>query len=634
MAKPLRCDIPAQPHLYELLVSELTDFVVFLMGPTGCITSWNPGVERVLGYIDGEWLGRPAHIIFTPEDRAAKKPEEEMTKAAQDGRFPDIRWYQRKDGSRLFIKSTIVALKDDAGQLLGFYKVMRDITERKTAEEELRKSEERLTLALEAGRGMGTFDWDVPGDRLFYGAGLAQRLSIDPRRGSFGEPLAAVLNRIHPDDHAHLAERVQQALQTGEYSAVYRLLQEDGSVRWVDSRGRCERDAEGNPTRFAGLIFDITERKEAEEEREQLLQQIKAERQRLQQVFAQAPVAIAVFRGRDLVVELANPVYQALLQGRDVVGRRFADVMPDLGQEVWDVFRGVMDSGERYAANEWHIPYDYDQDGVLEDHWFNVAYYPLREPDGTVSGFVSVLTEVTAQVLARQELERVNRGLEEFAHVASHDLQEPLLTINRYSQLLIRRLGEEATDEQREFADFIQRAVKQMEQLIRDLLLYFRTVHTVDETAVGEASLNEALRQALAAVETRVVETGATIIYGPLPRVRGDTMQLTHVLQNLLSNSLKYRKPNESPCIVVGAERREGHWVVSVRDKGIGFEPAQAERIFGLFKRLHREEEYSGSGLGLAICKRIFERYGGTMWAEGVPGVGSSFFFSLPLVVR
>src|SRR5688572_17150879 len=113
MADPLRCDTPASAdhaQLYELLVSELTDFVVFLIDPTGCITSWNPGVERILGFKEGEWIGRSAHIIFTPEDRAAKKPEEEMRTAERDGRAPDLRWHQRKDGARIFVEGTMVAL--------------------------------------------------------------------------------------------------------------------------------------------------------------------------------------------------------------------------------------------------------------------------------------------------------------------------------------------------------------------------------------------------------------------------------------------------------------------------------------------------------------------------------------------
>jgi PAS domain S-box-containing protein len=140
MTQPLSCEQLFEadyPQLYELLVSELTDYAVFLMDYGGCLVSWNPGVERLFGYTEGEWLGQPAKIIFTPEDQSQGKPQEELSKAIRDGRAPDIRWHVRKDGSRLYVEGTLVALRDEAGLLLGFSKVMRDITERKERELQL-----------------------------------------------------------------------------------------------------------------------------------------------------------------------------------------------------------------------------------------------------------------------------------------------------------------------------------------------------------------------------------------------------------------------------------------------------------------------------------------------------------------
>jgi light-regulated signal transduction histidine kinase (bacteriophytochrome) len=146
---------------------------------------------------------------------------------------------------------------------------------------------------------------------------------------------------------------------------------------------------------------------------------------------------------------------------------------------------------------------------------------------------------------------------------------------------------------------------------------------------VGTADLTSALRQALHRVDARIHENNAQVCFDPLPHAMGDEGQLSHVFQNLLSNALKYRN-HEAPRIHIRAEQVNGNVVVSVRDNGIGFDPAQADRIFGLFKRLHREDEYPGTGLGLAICKRIVERYGGKMWATGEEGAGATFFISLP----
>jgi signal transduction histidine kinase len=226
-----------------------------------------------------------------------------------------------------------------------------------------------------------------------------------------------------------------------------------------------------------------------------------------------------------------------------------------------------------------------------------------------------------------QDLVRANRELEEFAYVASHDLQEPIRMVKIYTQLLLKELGD--TDPSlNQYADVVRQGAVRMEELIRDLLSFSRAVHT-EASAAGAADLSASLAEALAILKNRIEENGAIIESQPLPVVRGDTPQLAHVFQNLISNSIKYRKPAEPPKIKISAEQREGHWVVAVRDNGIGFEQQYAERIFGLFKRLHKEK-YPGTGLGLAICQRIVERYGGRIWAVSKAGEGSTFHFSLP----
>ena len=264
---------------------------------------------------------------------------------------------------------------------------------------------------------------------------------------------------------------------------------------------------------------------------------------------------------------------------------------------------------------------------MSEDHWFNAVYNPLRDLSGEVTGFVAVLAEVTTQVVARKELERVNRELEEFAYVASHDLQEPLRMVNIYTQLLIRRyVGDDP--QARQFAEMIRQGAARMEALIHDLLMYSRIVQR-DSLPVDTANLSDSFAEALSVLRSRIEEKNASVTVANLPSVRGDTLQLSHVFQNVLSNAIKYSKKNLAPDIHVSSTREQDRWVISVRDNGIGFEQQYAERIFGLFKRLHKEE-YPGTGLGLAICQRIVERYGGRMWAESIPGEGSTFYFSLP----
>jgi signal transduction histidine kinase len=237
--------------------------------------------------------------------------------------------------------------------------------------------------------------------------------------------------------------------------------------------------------------------------------------------------------------------------------------------------------------------------------------------------------EVTAQELKRrnEDLIKANRELEEFAYVSSHDLQEPLRMVNIYTQLLVRRFACENATAQK-YAAFIQQGVSRMERLLRDLLTFSRTIHP-DGLNIERADLSKSLSQAIFILNGRIEESTAVIQFDKLPTVTGDEMQLAQVFQNLLSNALKYRKANCIPEIVISAERHGEEWIVSVTDNGIGFEQQYAERIFGLFKRLHKDD-YPGTGLGLAICQRIVERCGGRIWAEGRPGEGSTFYFALP----
>jgi len=265
---------------------------------------------------------------------------------------------------------------------------------------------------------------------------------------------------------------------------------------------------------------------------------------------------------------------------------------------------------------------------------FDISFHPIRNERGEVVLIVPEGRNITDRKRAEdqlmrsnEQLTRVNRELEEFAYVASHDLQEPLRIVNIYTQLILKDVGADKA-KLAQFADFVQQGVKRMDALIRDLLTYSRAVHA-DELPIGTADLGASLAEALSVLKNRVEESGSVITAEWLPTVRGDGSQMAHVFQNLLSNALKYAKQDAAPQICISARRDDGSWIVSVQDNGIGFEPQYADRIFGLFKRLHKEE-YPGTGLGLAICKRIVERYGGRIWAEGSPGAGATFYFSLP----
>jgi light-regulated signal transduction histidine kinase (bacteriophytochrome) len=229
--------------------------------------------------------------------------------------------------------------------------------------------------------------------------------------------------------------------------------------------------------------------------------------------------------------------------------------------------------------------------------------------------------------LRAADLARSNAELEQFAYVASHDLQEPLRAVTGYTQLLARRYSGQLDAKADEYIAFAVEGAARMQQLIKDLLMYSRVgrrgneLLPVDFLAVFEA--------AVANLEVAVAESGATLTHGDLPTVSGDFTQLAQLLQNLLSNALKYRS-DQAPVIHVSAAGENGNMRFSVRDNGIGIDQKYSDRIFQLFQRLHTRDEYPGTGIGLAICKKIVERHGGRIWVESAPGQGSTFYFTIP----
>jgi signal transduction histidine kinase len=228
----------------------------------------------------------------------------------------------------------------------------------------------------------------------------------------------------------------------------------------------------------------------------------------------------------------------------------------------------------------------------------------------------------------RQEmLARVNADLEQFAHSASHDLKEPIRNIAVYSELLSRRYTASLDAQGQQFLQYLISGARQIELLVDDLLSYTQAASIFEEYPEPFAA-SKPLEAALGGLREAVRESGATVSYGELPAVRMREVHLQQLFQNLIGNAIKYRRGK--PHVDVSAEGEDGHWVFCVKDDGIGFDPAYKEQVFGIFKRLHTNKEYSGTGMGLAICQRIVQRYRGRIWAASELGKGSEFFFSVP----
>ncbi len=227
-----------------------------------------------------------------------------------------------------------------------------------------------------------------------------------------------------------------------------------------------------------------------------------------------------------------------------------------------------------------------------------------------------------------KKLEQSNEELQVFAHVASHDLQEPLRTITGFMQLLLARNATKLDAESKEYVDFAFTGASRMSVLIRDMLKYTKVGN---EPRVDDiVSMKDITSAALSNLHAAIQDSGAKVELGDLPDVRGDPSRISQLMQNLIGNAIKFRKKDEAPVIEVAAKKDKDMWRFSVRDNGIGIDPKQQKKVFEVFSRLHNQDKYEGSGIGLSICQRVVEQHGGRIWVESEPGSGSTFFFTLP----
>ncbi len=268
--------------------------------------------------------------------------------------------------------------------------------------------------------------------------------------------------------------------------------------------------------------------------------------------------------------------------------------------------------------------------------WLAARGVLFRDGSGKPLRLVGVNIDVTERREAEEkvgrllsELERSNEELEQFAYVASHDLQEPLRMIASYVQLLEQKYKGKLDEKADKYIYFALDGALRMQKLIEDLLTYSRV--TTRGAPFGSVDTNGAFTHAVLDLTAAIEESHGAVTKDDLPTVTGDETQFSELFQNLIGNAIKFRRPNTAPLVHVSAKKDKKEWLFSIRDNGIGIEPKYFDRIFQIFQRLHTRAEYPGTGIGLALCKRIVERHGGRIRVESVPGEGTTFFFTIPM---
>jgi PAS domain S-box-containing protein len=332
------------------------------------------------------------------------------------------------------------------------------------------------------------------------------------------------------------------------------------------------------------------------------------------------------------VYSYISPQVRSILgyEPEELIGKTPFDVMPeDEAARVREFFGKVMGAAEPFSNLE---NKNLTKDGrliVLES-----GAVPFYDESGAIRGYRGIDRDITERKKAEEELDKVldeltrsNAELQQFAFVASHDLQEPLRAVTSYLRLLERRLTGRLEPEAEGFVESAVDGAARMEHMIKDLLEFSR-VNTAGG-AFERVDMNAVLDAALENLSTAINESGAVFERGQMPVVYADPAQFIRLLQNLIGNAIKFRKPGAKPVIEVGARESAEGWVFSVKDNGVGIAPGDVDKVFIIFQRVHGKK-YPGTGLGLAICKRIVERHGGRIWVESAEGRGSSFHFTVP----
>lgn len=550
--------------------------------------------------------------VFRAQARKYDFPEKEYLEALN--RVP------RLNRERL---NTAIAFLVKLGRMLSLLsfsnlKLAAAVRERDAVMESLQESADGLRRAQEIAH-VGSWDLDLMKGRLSWSDEVYRIFGLKPQE--FGATYEAFLEAVHPDDRQAVDAAYSGSLAAGRlsYEISHRVVRKaTNEVRWVHEKCEHLTDATGKIVRSIGMVQDITEQRHSDEALRESEEKFRTLTDTIPQlVFTCSADGRCDYLSRQWV-EYSGVTEQEQL-GYGWISR----LLPEDRDRMLEAWRTARAAGTPLDI-EFRI-----RSAAGQYRWFKTRAVAIHGRDGVVWKWFGTCTDIEEQKRAEQALRRSNEDLQQFAGVASHDLQEPLRTVVSFTQLLQRRMDGQLSGDAKEYMEHIVDGARRMSQLIHDFLAYSRVTSdsgrvpaSVDCAAVVKATIHD--------LTALIAEKQAVVEYDRLPVVRGDARQLSQVFQNLIANAIKYSRPDEGPVVRISARSKGADWIFSVKDNGIGFDPSHKDRIFRIFKRLHHGD-VPGTGIGLAICKTIVERHGGRIWAESKPGEGSTFQFSLPL---
>jgi PAS domain S-box-containing protein len=609
---------------FSQIANAIRDYAIFLLDPSGNVASWNEGAEAITGYTPADILGSHFSRFYPPEQVNRGWPQFELERAAEDGRFEDESWRVRKDGSRFWANVVITALRDPRGKLIGFAKVTRDLTERRSHEELLRQNEERFRALVQDVKDYAIFLLDPGGLVASWNIGaekLTGYISEEIVGSHFSRFYTADAIRRRWPEH-----ELRTATMEGRFEDEGWRVRKDGSRFWANVVITALRDRSGQLIGFSKITRDLTERKKHE-------QQIAESEARFRLLVEGVSDYAIVMLDHAGTIGSWNSGAEAITghTAAQMLGKHLSHlyVSEDVhSSKPWQHLLLAHENG-RITEEGWRLRRDGAQ------FWAAATISALHDHEHKHRGYVCVMQDLTQRRHA-EALADTTKRMHEFIAMLAHELRNPLAPIRNAVELMARKgLGDPTLEAMRAT---IERQTTLLARIIDELLDVNRIARGQLAIERGTVDLRNVLLHAIEASRPSI-DTGGHRLSVDLPDepliVQGDAMRLTQAIVNLLNNAARYTPPGGEIRLL--ASKRDTDVVIRVRDTGKGIAPHDLERIFDLFTQVDAREgaQHGGLGVGLALVRRVIELHAGSVRAHSDgAGRGSEFVIRLPLPIE
>lgn len=600
----------AQEGIWLIDENNKTDFV-------------NKRLGDMLGYSPGEMMGKEIFFYMDQEGKNIAGRDMERKKQLIGGNL-DFKFITKK-GNVVWTYFVTSPVTDDNGNYTGSLAMVTDITGRKKTEEALSNNELRFRT-LTGSAPVGIFQTDIDGKNIYV-----NETWLDYTGMTFEETLGdGWIKAIHPADRETIMKDWNKKSEKGlESETEYRLIDKKGNVKWVTGKAVPIFNKSGKILGHIGTVSDITERKQA-------IELLEKSENKYRQIVETAQEGIWLIDENNYISFFNQKMCEILgYSAEEMKGKKLFDFMD--ADEKKNALLQIENRKQKINGN-YDVKYITKSGNPI---WTNISTNSIFGEDGKYKGALAMVTDITQRksdeellhqseiklAAKNKELEQKNKELQQFAYVASHDLQEPLRTTSSFVNLLEEQYKGRLDEKADKYIHYIVESSGRLKTLITDLLEFSRIG---SKKELKEVDCNKVLQEVLDDLGAAVKETSAKITAGTLPVISGYSTEIKQLFQNLVFNSIKFRKKNTIPVINISAQYMEDGWQFAFTDNGIGIAKENHERIFIIFQRLHTRNEYTGSGIGLSHCKKIVELHHGKIWLESEPGKGTTFYFTLP----